>query len=287
MAANIGSRALVLGSGGVTGIAWLTGLLFSLENSGLDINAFERIIGTSAGAAVGAQITSGTSMDELYQRQTDPNKQVAELTPTVNAAGLILKFLPALLAWRTPQKFRQRIGQMARDTQTVSAKERLEVIKARLPNHEWPSHDLSLVAIDAADGEPHCFDNSSQVSLVDAVAASCAVPGVWPVVNMKGHGYVDGGTRSKDNADYAQGAKTILILSPASGKGFSWPRSSLSQEIEILEKSGSQVLSVTPNRQSIEAIGSNSLDPKKREAAAVAGKIQGEKAAGGIITHFI
>ena len=37
--------------------------------------------------------------------------------------------------------------------------------------------------------------------LVDAVAASCAVPGVWPPVTIGGRRYVDGGVRSSDNAD--------------------------------------------------------------------------------------
>jgi len=283
---TISSHSLVLGGGGVTGIAWLTGLLFALENNGLDINKFDQIIGTSAGSAVGAQISSGTSLEDLYQRQIDPGKQVAELTPTISSLSLILKLLPALLSWRNPEKFRQRIGNMALKAKTVSSTERLNVIEARLPNHEWPSLDLKLVAIDAADGKALCFDKNSQVSLVDAVAASCAVPGVWPPVKIHQNDYIDGGMRSADNADYAKNAKTVLILTPAGAKYFSMPGSSLTQEINILKESGSSVLFVKPDPNSLRAMGANPLNPAKRGVSAIAGKAQGDKEAEIILAHL-
>jgi predicted acylesterase/phospholipase RssA len=36
------------------------------------------------------------------------------------------------------------------------------------------------------------MDRMSGVSLVDAVAASCAVPGIWPPVTIAGRRYMDG-----------------------------------------------------------------------------------------------
>ncbi|MFM8861747.1 MAG: patatin-like phospholipase family protein, partial [Acidimicrobiia bacterium] len=50
------SRALVLGGGGVAGIAWEIGVLDALARAGVDLTAADRIVGTSAGAAVGAQL---------------------------------------------------------------------------------------------------------------------------------------------------------------------------------------------------------------------------------------
>jgi NTE family protein len=47
------------------------------------------------------------------------------------------------------------------------------------------------------------FAKDSGVDLVDAVAASCAVPGVWPPVTIDGSRYIDGGVRSGTNADMA------------------------------------------------------------------------------------
>ncbi|HEU5378722.1 MAG TPA: patatin-like phospholipase family protein, partial [Ktedonobacteraceae bacterium] len=40
---------------------------------------------------------------------------------------------------------------------------------------------------DTASGEGFVMHRESGVSLVDAVAASCAVPGIWPPVTIAGH----------------------------------------------------------------------------------------------------
>ena len=48
------TRALVLGGGGTTGIAWECGVLDALTDAGLDVDAADRVVGTSAGALVGA-----------------------------------------------------------------------------------------------------------------------------------------------------------------------------------------------------------------------------------------
>ena len=61
------SKALVLSGGGITGIAWELGLLRGLEEGGVDFNDLDLIVGTSAGSSVGAQITSGLNLEELYQ----------------------------------------------------------------------------------------------------------------------------------------------------------------------------------------------------------------------------
>jgi NTE family protein len=46
---EMNERALVLGGGGVAGIAWTTGLLFGLSERGVDLRDAELIVGTSAG----------------------------------------------------------------------------------------------------------------------------------------------------------------------------------------------------------------------------------------------
>lgn len=65
-------RALVLGGGGITGIAWEIGLLAGLAGlaaDGVDLTAADLVIGTSAGSVVGAQVTSGTAIEDLYAAQ--------------------------------------------------------------------------------------------------------------------------------------------------------------------------------------------------------------------------
>src|SRR5512135_3230782 len=73
------AHALVLGGGGIAGIAWETGLLVGLADAGIDVRNADLFVGTSAGATVAAQITSGLSLEELFQRLVDPALQTYEL----------------------------------------------------------------------------------------------------------------------------------------------------------------------------------------------------------------
>ena len=63
-------RALVLGGGGVTGIAWEIGVIAGLADRGIDLAAADVIIGTSAGSVVGADITSGQDNAVACRLQT-------------------------------------------------------------------------------------------------------------------------------------------------------------------------------------------------------------------------
>ncbi|WP_219966459.1 patatin-like phospholipase family protein [Deinococcus irradiatisoli] len=263
-------RALVLGGGGVTGIAWGLGFLMGLIDEGLDLRDADLIVGTSAGSSVGAQITTVASLDQLYARQLEPSAEKAMafdadalnqlVTATVQEVGF------------NAQVIRQRIGAMALATPSVPEAERRAIIASRLPNPVWPKQRLKIVAVDAESGEERIFDNDSGVDLVDAVAASCAVPGVWPPMTIGGHRYMDGGMRSITNADLAGGMGRVLVVSLLNLEG---AQSTLPQEVAQLEAAGSAVKVVTPDAASVEAIGPNVLDPARRSATAQAGRAQG------------
>ncbi|PNH23043.1 hypothetical protein CVS44_08960 [Staphylococcus haemolyticus] len=59
-------RTLVLGGGGITGIAWESGVLAGLIESGVGLELADRIIGTSAGSFVGAVLANGYDMRTYY-----------------------------------------------------------------------------------------------------------------------------------------------------------------------------------------------------------------------------
>ena len=125
---------------------------------------------------------------------------------------------------------------MALATPSVPEAERRAIIASRLPHPVWPPQRLKIVAVDAESGEERVFDNDSGVDLVDAVAASCAVPGVWPPVTIGEHRYMDGGMRSITNADLAQDAERVLVVSLLNLEG---AQSTLPQEVAQLEAGGS------------------------------------------------
>jgi NTE family protein len=113
------------------------------------------------------------------------------------------------------------------------------------------------------------------VSLVDAVAASCAVPGVWPPVTIDGRRYVDGGVRSAENADYAAGSTRITVVAPLGLDSPLPAEKPLLTVLDELRAAGAEVALITPDEASVAAIGQNPLDPSTRTPAAEAGRAQG------------
>lgn len=271
------TEALVLGGGGVAGIAWLNGLLLGLAESGRDVSAADVLIGTSAGSAVAAQLGSGLSLEELYARQVDPVLQAKEIPADLDPERMAADLGPLFAGVTSLTDLRRRIGKVALAAKTVSEPARRAVIESRLPSHDWPSRDLRVVALDAETGEPRVFDRASGVPLVDAVAASCAVPGIWPAVTIEGRRYIDGGMRSPENADYASFADRVLILAPmGTDSPFPTEKPAL-QLIDELRTEGKEATIVVPDEAALKAIGTNPLDPGTRVPAAEAGRAQGKE----------
>jgi NTE family protein len=282
-AKKVNERALVLGGGGVAGIAWMTGLLLGLEDEGVHLRDADILIGTSAGSTVAAQIAGTADLNDLFLRQVDAARQVTELSPEPQLLEQLSHTLPELFKLTDPVERAQRMGELADTTKTVHEAVRRTVIAERLPSHEWPSRPLKVVAVDIKTGEPRIFDRLSGVELVDAVAASCAVPGIWPPVSIGVHRYMDGGGRSSDNADLATGYQLVFVISPMGMGGISMPGTlDLAGQVETLKKCGSAVYVIEPNDAARKAMGNNPLSPECRGPAAQAGREQGRAQAAAI-----
>lgn len=271
----MGGQALVLGGGGVAGIAWTTGLLVGLAEHGQDLTGADLLVGTSAGSVVAAQVASGLPLAELYARQADPAHQTREIPAEIDFEKFAADFGGAVTGASDPAEVRRAVGRLALAAETVSEADRREVIAARLPVHEWPAQHLVIVAVDAETGEPRRFDRTSGVSLVDAVAASCAVPGVWPAVTIDGRRYVDGGVRSAENADYATGFTRVTVISPLGVDAPLPMEKPLPAVLDDLRAAGAEVTLITPDEAAKAAVGDNPLDPATRTPAAEAGRAQG------------
>ncbi|CAN5593152.1 patatin-like phospholipase family protein [soil metagenome] len=266
------TRALVLGGGGVTGIAWELGVLAGLSDAGVALTSADLVIGTSAGSTVGAQITSGATLDELLAAQMTPTSESKEIAVDLDFDRLAEIFGVLYDESVDPLLRRRLVGEMARSTETVAESVRREVIETRLPSTEWPTATpLVLIAVDANSGEWVRFDRDSGVSLIDAVAASCAVPGVWPPVTIDGRRYVDGGVRSSTNADLAEGHDKVLVLTPL-GEAMAIQ---VKDEVSSLIEAGASVTVLAADEEALAAMGPNPLDPELRAAAAEAGRRQG------------
>lgn len=265
--------ALVLSGGGTSGVAWQAGLLKGLRDAGIDPTRADLIVGTSAGAVVGASLASGEDIDRLYARQliappAAPTRDLSALirarelqrpgdsqTASMDAAALI------------------RLGEMALRAPTESEESRLATVRSTyLPDGaDWSDRRLLITAIDLATGKLVVWDKDSNVSLIEAVASSCAAPMIAPPTTINSRRYMDAGLLSGTNAQLALGHDLVVVLS-VTRPG---PTGLLSKELDELRAGGSRVELVTPDAQSAAAIFPNMLDLTKRAAAAEAGRLQG------------
>jgi NTE family protein len=229
------------------------------------------VIGTSAGSVVGAQLTGGVPLQQMYDAQlADPSGEIAaSMTRSMMLTWGLTMLLPG-----DGRRKRRRLGhaavRAARRPGAVPLQERLDVFSSRLPLTEWPDRDLRITAVDADSGAFVVLDRTSGVDLVLAVASSCAVPLVWPPVPVDGHRYVDGGVRSATNADVAKGAERVVVLAPLP-QSFSRHHRI---DAQLARTGATATATVAPDSEALTAFGRNVLDPANRAASAEAGYAQ-------------
>ncbi len=268
-------RGLVLGGGGITGIAWETGLLLGLREAGVDLTAADLVVGTSAGSVVGAQVTTGLDLGELYERQLQPPRPGP---PASIGTRVLAGFAWAMVRARGDvEAMGRHLGgwatRRAEAGRTPTLEARYDAIRERLPILDWADDGrLVITAVDAESGRLRCFSGADDVTLLDAVAASCAVPGVYPPVPIGGRTYVDGGARSGSNADLAASCTRVVALLPVDRA--LGPVRSATQQL-----AGLRHVAITPDETSVQAIGKNVLDLAHRAAAARAGRAQASSVA--------
>jgi NTE family protein len=123
--------------------------------------------------------------------------------------------------------------------------------------------------VDTESGEPVAWDRVSGVPLDRAVAASCAVPAVYPPVTIGGRQYMDGGIRSATNADLAAGCSAAIVLNAI---GHLTPPEQLQTELAALGTAATLV--ITPDDASAAVMGTNLLDAASAGPALEAGLTQ-------------
>ncbi|GAB2823337.1 patatin-like phospholipase family protein [Actinocorallia aurea] len=266
------SRALVLAGGGVAGIGWEAGLVTGLRAAGVDLGEADLIIGTSAGSVVGAMVAQGTDLATEISAVAAAEAEAAEAMDVdmdkVMQAFALMYGDPGL----DPQEARRRIGELALTVTGDGA--RLAQIGERLPSQEWPDRDLRITAVDTADGAFQIWTKDAGVPLGLAVASSCAVPAVFPPVEIAGRRYMDGGVRSVSNADLAAGHDQVVIIEPMAHMT---PRPVL--EREIIALGDAKIAAIGPNQVSIELFGVDILDGRLWLPAFEAGRAQAAEVA--------
>ncbi|MBT2500922.1 patatin-like phospholipase family protein [Curtobacterium sp. ISL-83] len=280
-----GIRALVLGGGGVAGIAWELGVLAALHDAGVDLDAADLVVGSSAGSVVGAFVRYGAVQAGFDQLHAPVPTTYVE--PPVLDGEAFQGELERILGGATSeQDARARLGAAAQQlTGGQSDEERIETFTHTLPGTEWPAKPLAVTAIDATDGRFRVLTAADGIPLPRAVAASCSVPLVWSPVTIDGTPYMDGGLRSATNADVAAGYERVLVIA-CGAEGPSPLGPWLDIAVERLRAGGSSVEVVVADSTAQQAFGPNSLSLSTQAPASDAGRTQGAALAAGLAAFW-
>jgi NTE family protein len=169
------------------------------------------------------------------------------------------------------------IGALALRAGGAPTEKMREIVLGSLRVREWPRQRLLIPAVDAGTGELTVFSRDSDVSLLDAMCASCALPGVWTPFALRGRHYIDASTRSSTNADQAAGCDRVLVVAPVNGiRGI--PGASFEESLEPVRARGEAFL-IKPDQASKQAMGRDVFDMSRRVPAVRAGLDQGESVA--------
>jgi NTE family protein len=274
----------------MVGIAYHAGALRALErNSDLRVADVDLVVGTSAGSVAAAYVRCGYSADELWELAlgTHPAMEALGETPAQRRAATA--FTPS---FATPGQFAGRVVgatvSLARSfarLPTPRLPERLlpfvsgglftmeravQRFQADLP-HQWPTRETAICAVDLGSGRRTVFGPTvSDVSLCDAVVASCSIPGFYVPMKSGGRTYVDGGVHSPTNVDVAArlGCDLIIGIAPMAyepGAEISaWMRlarrigqGSLRNEARLARARGAEVLLIRPGADDVHVQGIN------------------------------
>lgn len=267
----MGERVLCLGSGAVTGGGWQLGVVLGLADEGIELAGADRIIGTSAGALIGAHLALGR-----------PPADTAAVLLGLKVDGRMLR--PATLArlgvaqvWPSRRHALVWLGRaaLAGGWSDERGEEWVAALGVGLTGQDWPA-SLVVVAMDALTGRPAYFTASTGVPLERAIAATCALPGVFPPVAVEGRPHFDGGLRSLLNLDLALGADVVVAIAPFRGSARAHRRPR--EQAKLL--TGSRLLLLEPDRQSRRAIGLDPVAASRGARALEAGREFGRRQAG-------
>ena len=231
--------ALVLSGGSSFGISWELGYLAGLAKAGLDLEVFDLILGTSAGARVGAMVTSGHTWEELHRRYILGAGE--DFRPQIDGKAVFARYAQIAQEAQSPEHWVQLQSEYGKETKTCDPQERLAEMDKRYADIGW-SDKLYITAVQADSNERVIWGKDAGVSLSQALCATGSLPGLWPPTEIEGALYCDGGLYSMENADLVE-AEKVFVLSTHLPVEVPHP---LEQQQAFLEDKGVDVKVIVP-----------------------------------------
>lgn len=266
-------QALVLGGGGLLGVAWESGILRALIEAGIDRSAFDAVVGTSAGAIVGSRFLAGRDLVARTDAKSGDgagSRSPALIDPSaldVPTLGRVFQIWGANV--RMTLAAASEIGALARGLYRDKEAAWVAGIAAAAGTSAWPETCLRISAVDTESGERALFDRNSGVDFARAVAASSSVPGIFPSVTIQERLYMDGGVHSTTHADalVADKPARVFVFMPMNQKTQQsigiHAEHALEAEIAALRAVGTEVVVRTPSAEDAARFGGNLMDVAK------------------------
>ncbi len=259
------SVGLALAGGGPLGGIYEVGALLALTDSldGIDFNDLGVYVGVSSGGFVAAALANGISPAQMYRIFIDDGADAA-LTPEVFLRPALSEFgrraisLPRLLARATIQYLRDPFHRgVVESFSTLSRAmptgvfdngpidnflRRLFAAPGRTNDFRELGRKLFLVATNLDTGASVTFGapGHDHIPISSAIAASSALPGLFPPVAIEGEHYVDGALNKTLHASVAldEGIELLLCINPLVPFDASRARSRGSLTGEKLDRGG-------------------------------------------------
>ncbi|MBK5231404.1 MAG: patatin-like phospholipase family protein [Thermoleophilia bacterium] len=287
---------LVLGSGGVLGDVWMTGLLVGLDRGGMvDMHAAGSLVGTSAGSIVATRLAAGQDLEALIHKHIEVSVPAAHTVAPGELearsgflSGRLANFL--MLQGRAGRAVRRMLlRRLPAGNQTLTHLGR--DMKELAP--DWPER-LNITAVNSSTGDRVVFGRGRThgLSVSEAVQASCAIPTVFKPVGGADGAFVDGGVWSPANLDAVpvKPGQTVVCVTPTGSDqgavGFRRRtfarlfRSIVEGEVARLRRRGVRVLNVVPDMAASAAIGPSRMASGREVDVYEAGLAQGLELAG-------
>jgi NTE family protein len=248
-----------------------------MADAGIDVRDADLLVGTSAGARVAVDLTSGDALEAIYQRRAQPTGAKPETPAAIDWGRIRATVDAARSAGGRPADILRQYGALASEVAIGSVASRRQTVAAQLPTVEWPRQRILIPAVSAESGERRAFDRDSGIDLVDAIMATTTSFGA-PPVPFDGQHYIDGGYYSSDNADLAIGFERVLILALRSP-----PQAMrlvpIEDSVQALRSAGSLVEVIHPDEETMAALSATGgqMNPASGRPAAIAGRLQGQR----------
>lgn len=275
---------IVLGAGGPVGHAFHVGTLRALAALGWDPRRADLVLGTSAGAQVGALLRAGMSADDLSARvtgsaMTDEGAAMAahytRPAHDVTTREVWRDYRPASPeylrrglrgAWRLGSFFSALLPHGK-----VSLLPQAEGLR-KLFGHAWPHKQLWIAALCLHSGELLAFGRPGAPStdVGTAVACSGAVPAVCRPVEVGGRLFIDGGMASATNLGLLHDVDEDLVIVSSPLSAIAPMRLPLWNEVRALRARGKRVVVLEPKGGSLSAMGMNPMALDRMPAVAEA-----------------